>query len=115
MLRSKFLTTGSMGRILGIYLLTVLMTTILTTVLEMPILMSHNIFTPQGQKGMTLAAHVWLQIAQFAGGALAGPIATIAMAVVYYDQRVRKEAFDLQIMMQAIGGAGAATRPETIQ
>jgi hypothetical protein len=30
------------------------------------------------------------------------------MALVYYDERVRKEAFDLQVMMQAIGPAGAS-------
>jgi hypothetical protein len=34
---------------------------------------------------------------------VANPIATIAIALIYYDQRVRKEAFDLQLMMEAIG------------
>ncbi len=115
MRRSRFLSDGSKGRIFGIYALTILMSVILGSVLEAPILFGHNIFTAAGQKSMTLASHVLLQLAQFAGTALAGPIATIAMAVVYYDQRVRKEAFDLQIMMQAIGGAGAATGPEAIQ
>jgi hypothetical protein len=57
---------------------------------------------------MSMANHIYLQLAQFAGTALAGPIATVAMALVYYDERVRKEAFDLQVMMQAIGPAGAS-------
>jgi hypothetical protein len=38
----------------------------------------------------------------FIAGGLAGPIATIAIALVYYDQRIRKEAFDLQFMMESI-------------
>ncbi len=28
-------------------------------------------------------------------------LSTIATALIYYDQRVRKEAFDLQLMMEA--------------
>lgn len=35
----------------------------------------------------------------FLAGVLVGPILTIATAVFYYDLRVRKEAFDLQIML----------------
>jgi hypothetical protein len=33
---------------------------------------------------------------------LAGPIATVAVALVYDDQRIRKEAFDLEWMMGAM-------------
>jgi hypothetical protein len=46
---------------------------------------------------------VLLSCGGFIAGTLAAPIATIALALVYYDQRVRKEAFDLQLMMEAIG------------
>jgi hypothetical protein len=51
---------------------------------------------------------VWIYIADFLGGALAGPVTTIALVLVYYDQRVRKEAFDLQLMMEAVGQAAPA-------
>jgi hypothetical protein len=37
------------------------------------------------------------------GGILVGAVPTIAFALLYYDLRIRKEAFDLQTMMQAIG------------
>lgn len=30
-------------------------------------------------------------------------LSTIATALIYFDQRVRKEALDLQLMMEAIG------------
>jgi len=37
---------------------------------------------------------------------LVGPLATIAFSLVYYDERVRKEAFDLQLMMATIDAPG---------
>lgn len=40
--------------------------------------------------------------AGFVAGALTGPLATIGIALVYYDERVRKEAFDLQVMMNSL-------------
>jgi hypothetical protein len=46
---------------------------------------------------------IWQYVAGFIAGTLAGPIATIAIALLYYDERVRKEAFDLQLMMEAVG------------
>lgn len=100
--RSKFLSHGSKGRIFGVYFLSIFMAFVLTSVLELPVLLTHNIFTVAGQRSMTSMSLVWLQLAQFLGTAIAGPIAAIAMALVYYDERVRKEAFDLQVMMQAM-------------
>jgi glycerophosphoryl diester phosphodiesterase family protein len=48
-------------------------------------------------------------LAFFLAGSLTGPIATIALSLVYYDERVRKEAFDLELMMASmdkpLGGA----------
>lgn len=105
--RSKFLSQGSKWRIFGVYFLSVFMAFVLTSVLELPVLLTHNVFTLAGQRSMTSASLIWLQMAQFLGTAIAGPIAAVAMALVYYDERVRKEAFDLQLMMQAM--------PETIQ
>ena len=35
---------------------------------------------------------------------LVTPVLTIASAILYYDLRVRKEAFDLQMMMNPLGG-----------
>ena len=44
----------------------------------------------------------------FIGALIAGPIAAIAMALVYYDERVRKEAFDLQVMMDLMKRSDSA-------
>jgi hypothetical protein len=57
-------------------------------------------------------ARVWLaftQVGNFFAGILVTPFLTIATAVFYYDLRVRKEAFDLQIMMNPSGSAPAGS------
>jgi hypothetical protein len=46
---------------------------------------------------------VLMQLGNFLGSAIVAPVSTIGFALFYYDLRVRKEAFDLQMMMQAIG------------
>jgi hypothetical protein len=52
------------------------------------------------------SAWVWLvlgQVGNFLATTLVTPILTIATAVFYYDLRVRKEAFDLQLLMNQVG------------
>jgi hypothetical protein len=101
-IRSKFLTRGRKGSIFLIYILTGVLTTALTYVLQLPGLMASHVLWFSAHTHMGTASLIWIYIAQFLGGAIAGPIVTIALALMYYDQRVRKEAFDLQLMMQAI-------------
>jgi hypothetical protein len=55
--------------------------------------------------------HFWLvlvQLGSFVGRILVGPFLTIATAVLYYDLRVRKEAFDLQVLMNPTAASTAA-------
>ena len=101
--RSRFLTNRAKGGIFGIILLTALMTFILSYVLQLPALIANNSAFMTAKTHLSILATVWIYIADFLGGAIAGPIATIALVLVYYDQRVRKEAFDLQLMMEAVG------------
>ena len=53
---------------------------------------------------------VLMQVGNFIGSVLVAPVSTIGFALFYYDLRVRKEALDLQMMMQALG-SGAAPPP----
>ena len=51
------------------------------------------------------APAIWQIISLLANSvsqSLVGPLATIAFSLVYYDERVRKEAFDLQLMMATL-------------
>ncbi len=101
--RSRFLTNGAKGSVFGIILLTGIMTFVLTYVLQLPALIANSAVFVTSRTHLSMAATAWIFIADFLGSALAGPIATIALVLVYYDQRVRKEAFDLQLMMEAVG------------
>jgi len=58
---------------------------------------------------------ILVYLASFVAGALTGPLATIGIALVYYDERVRKEAFDLQLMMDSLGPAPPADAAIPIQ
>jgi len=52
-----------------------------------------------------IASLVVVQVAGFVAGSLTDPLATIGISLLYYDQRVRKEAFDLQLMMSSLDAA----------
>jgi len=65
------------------------------------------------------AVRLWLafsHVGEFVGQVLVSPILTIATAVFYYDLRVRKEAFDLQFMMNPTGpvSPGSPGVPRTL-
>jgi hypothetical protein len=102
-IRSKFLTGGRKGGIFLIYILTWLLAAALTYALQLPALLANKVSWFSAGIHMSTASLVWIYVATFLGGTIAGPIATIAIALVYYDERVRKEAFDLQLMMEAVG------------
>lgn len=97
--RSRELTRGSRGRIFVIYLLLVLLAFVVGVIIEWPLgfiaeLIAHR------NPAQTLPL---IEAMQAAGGfvstSLVGPLVTIALTLIYYDQRVRKEGFDLELMM----------------
>jgi hypothetical protein len=104
--RSAFLTKGSLGRIFLIYLLMGVIGFAFSFVLQLP-------GTLLAKTSGLLLALIWQFAATFVAVTLSFPISTIAISLLYYDQRVRKEAFDLQLMMEALGqqvpGQAAAT------
>jgi hypothetical protein len=55
-----------------------------------------------------IIAVILIYLASFVSGSLTSPLATIGISLLYYDERVRKEAFDLQLMMSSLD---AATTP----
>lgn len=105
MVRSKFLSHHSVFRIFCIFLLTILLGFALTSVLQLPAFFFANPFRMQAGP-MSLGYLFFGQLGEFLGKTFAGPIATIAIALVYFDERVRKEAFDLQLMMESLPSAG---------
>jgi hypothetical protein len=60
-----------------------------------------------------VARLIVVYVASFVAGSLTGPLVTIGIALVYYDERVRKEAFDLQWMMASLD-APASPAPAVV-
>lgn len=92
--RSSFLTQGSLWRIFLIFLLMGILALALAFVLQFPV----GLFFRDG----SMAATVLGFTATFLAYTISFPISTIAISLLYYDQRVRKEAFDLQLMMESL-------------
>jgi len=101
--RSMDLTKGQWGRIFLIFTLFILLSWIALLILEFPFSIAHAILLKQGEQSSVLAA--LSQLGNSLASVLVGPLGTIAFALVYYDVRVRTEAFDLQVMMAALGPA----------
>ena len=102
--RSFFLSQGSEGRIFLIILLNVIIVTALTLVFSIPTFVGVGLAATKGSQP-PMQYQIMQALASFMASTLSGPISIIAFSLVYYDQRVRKEAFDLTLMMEAIGQA----------
>jgi hypothetical protein len=104
--RSSELTKGSRGRIFMIYFLYLVLLYIVILLWETPMLAAIGLFT-HGHR-LATGLPIWTQVAfpvcTFLSACLVSPLLTIALSLVYYDQRVRKEAFDLQLMMSTLDG-----------
>jgi len=100
--RSRTLTKGESGRIWLVLILTV----VLTYALALALMIPGGVMMAMGKQGAGLmAGTVVLYLGQFLATLLAAPILTISLVLIYYDLRVRKEAFDLQVMMESVGVA----------
>src|ERR1700730_16660635 len=106
--RSFQLTKGSAGRAFVIYLLyfVLLYAAILLFMVPFGVAMA---LAAKDPSMMRLSLGL-LQVGQFLAGILVSPFLLIATSVFYYDLRVRKEAFDLQLMMNPSGNAPGASR-----
>jgi hypothetical protein len=100
MKRSVWLAKESIWRIFLLYFLAWVVGLGLTLAFAIPARILAMVFILRKAYFLALVAQ---QLGSFFAGILAGPIGPIAVSLVYYDQRVRKEAFDLQLMMQAMG------------
>jgi hypothetical protein len=99
--RSFDLTRDFAGRAFMIYMLYFAMVWGIVAVFQFPFMLLIAINAKQVQ--LVVLWTVLMQVGNFIGSVLVAPVSTIGFALFYYDLRVRKEAFDLQMMMQAIG------------
>lgn len=98
--RSSFLTDDFLARILLIQVLGAVVAMIASLVINGPWWLNDNFHSV-----ISISPHakaVWKQVADLGSDLVAGPVRTIALSLFYYDMRVRKEAFDLQLMMDEL-------------
>jgi hypothetical protein len=98
--RSIKLSEGSRGRIFVLGLLVYAVRLMLGLLFGFPI-----IFLAVKHLGRPLPIGwmVFQQLGAFFTNALIGPIYAIGLTLFYYDQRIRKEGYDIEWMMQAAG------------
>jgi hypothetical protein len=110
--RSKELTKGNRGRIFVIYLLVGLLALVISLVIQLPLSLVTVTLGRGNPTGLVAMGHAMQAVGNFISTSLVGSLATIALTLVYYDLRVRKEGFDLQLMMSKLqpnSQAAAAT------
>jgi Membrane domain of glycerophosphoryl diester phosphodiesterase len=102
MRRSRWLSQGRHWRIFFIFLLVVSLTWTVTILLQTPFywMVRWSRFLRPAE--ITTTAAIVSSAGNFLSQSLVAPLLTIAFTLIYYDERVRKEGFDLQLMMAAL-------------
>ncbi len=101
--RSAELTKGNRSRVFVIYLLFFILVYAIYMAWMLPVLFAIGLHAQAHPGvGVPLWSQIAIPIANFLSQCLAGPLMTIGLSLLYYDQRVRKEAFDLQHMMDQL-------------
>jgi hypothetical protein len=105
--RSADLTSGIYGRIFVVYGLLSFVSWVVSSSIQFVIGFGSPLHVPVT---FTAAKFALSAVAEFVTSSLVSPLLTIALTLIYYDQRVRKEGFDLQLMMSTLeGGAPNAS------
>ena len=112
--RSVDLTKGDWGRIFVVGLLVVVLSYGVRMLLQAPILVAIYMSAKAGLRNAVLGWQIASLVAAFVGESLVGAVGTIAFSLVYYDERVRKEAFDLQLMMASIDASALPSPPAQV-
>lgn len=109
MRRSKALAAGTKGRIFVVLLITGVLY-LVVGVLESPA----SIFILMAPTQQHYLAQAITLLVSFLGHMVVAPIGLIGLTLLYFDQRVRKEALDLQLLLENTSSAsGIAADPVT--
>jgi hypothetical protein len=106
--RSRELTQGHLRRIFVIYILFVALIYAGTAMWQIPVSIIYLVTGgfAQAASGTPVTLPMWVRAASILGsfvvGSLLGPLMAIGIATIYYDERIRKEGFDLQHMIDQL-------------
>jgi hypothetical protein len=106
--RSIELSEGSRGRIFVLGLLVYAVRAVLGLLFGFPMI---ALALKHPGQPLPLPWMILAQLGSFVISALIGPIYSTGLTLFYYDQRIRKEGFDIEWMMQAAGLSPQAELP----
>lgn len=98
MSRSKSLVSGNLGKIFSVGFLVLLISYIVAIILHY----GASVFAGVLFSGNTTLALALNHLVSVAGSILIAPIGATAYILLYYDLRIRKEGFDLQMLAKSI-------------
>lgn len=103
--RSKALVSGNLGKVFSVGFLVVVISWIIGMIFNFTGGFLGEILFPNNLMLMTFVS----QLASVIGQILIVPIGAIAYILLYYDLRIRKEGFDLQMLANSIGSGQGVT------
>jgi membrane-anchored glycerophosphoryl diester phosphodiesterase (GDPDase) len=118
--RAWKLSQGTRGRIFVLVLLVIALAIAASMLAAIPTLIIVAVITAIGNGAAysttaLVVAEIVRVVADFALQVLLAPISSIAIVLFYYDQRVRKEGFDIEWMMQQAGLAQPVSETPPIE
>jgi hypothetical protein len=98
MKRSKALTKGNLGKVFGVLFIAGIITNIIIYLFAFV----GGFLGPMVAGGSTVVVQIFQEVFTFIGQVLGIPIMAAAAILLYYDLRIRKEGFDLEMMAQSL-------------
>jgi len=111
--RSFELTKGHGFQIFLIFLLVAVLSYVGILIFQAPFIYLEA-DAVKAHQTLSLGMVVLKNLSAFLSEVLVGPIGTIAFSLMYYNLRVRKEAFDVQHLMASLGSQPAPGAPSAI-
>ncbi|WP_345263107.1 hypothetical protein [Nocardioides nanhaiensis] len=99
--RGYALTRGQFWRTFGIALLTVLATSLASQVIAVPLAIIGNVVVLAAPEYATLGLVVTQAVSTVVAAAFVAPFTSAVTSLQYLDQRIRKEAYDVELLARA--------------
>ena len=107
--RSFQLSKGSASQIFAVYALLFFLLFLSMFIFQFPFLVAAG--SPMKPHALSLGMQILQGVATWVSGVIVWPIGTIAFSLIYYNQRVRKEACDLEKLMASLETGEAPPSP----
>ncbi len=113
--RANLLSKGTRWRIFVMYLLVGAITMLIAMIADVFLFIGMAIATAMGASkfgpAVLVVGEVLNLLTNFGLQTLITPVSVIALVLFYYDQRVRKEGYDIELMMEQAGLTAPAALP----